>query len=241
MSASSNAIHKMPRPSPPHYPIPYPTTAMTPPHPMPARMFNLEGTFLGFIGSDPKKPKSIILEAEQEQMAIKLPKELRAYARSSLKVGDRLRCIGSSQVDFKARFIKLQAYQVFFLPPADPSATTSVPATASRPEAAIAPQPLNHAPPSEPSLSQKRAKILVCRKSGCQKRGGRQMAAVLEHILQTYQLQNQVEIRYVGCQKRCSKAPNLTIMPGKHYYEKIDAKDLTALIAEHFCSPPSPH
>jgi len=209
------------------------------PHLLPTRMFNLEGTFLGLIGDDSKKPKFIILEVEQEQMAIKLPKELRAYARSSLTIGDRLRCIGSSQVDFKAGVIKLKAYQVFFVSPATSPATVDSPEVVHNSHEAIALQWLSNALPVTSTSGQKGSKILVCRKSGCQKRGGRQMVEALERILATYQLQDQVEIRYTGCQKRCSKAPTLTVMPGKYCYEKIKAKDLTALIEEHFCPPDS--
>lgn len=212
---------------------------MTQPPLLPARMFNLEGTFLGFLGDDTQKPKSIILEVEQEQMPIKLPKELRAFARSSLKVGDRLRCVGSSQVNFKAGVIKLKAYQVFFLSPNEASVTPTARPMAQSTDVEIALQPLSNAQMAAPSTGQKRSKILVCRKSGCQKRGGRQMVEALERILEAYQLQDQVEIHYTGCQKRCSKAPTLTVIPSKHCYEKINAKDLTALIEEHFCPPDS--
>ncbi|MEO1068082.1 MAG: (2Fe-2S) ferredoxin domain-containing protein [Cyanobacteria bacterium J06638_6] len=196
---------------------------------LPPRLFNLEGTFLGFIGGDPRKPKSIVLGVEDEEIAIKLPKELRPSITRSVKVGDRLRCIGSTQVDFKAGVIKLKAYQVFFLPPSGPGATVpTIPAVPTETLVSHQPQTANAAP--------KPAKILVCHKSGCQKRGGRRMVAALEEVLQNYQLQDLVEIRYTGCQKRCSKAPNLTIMPGKHRYDNINPKNLSALVEEHFCS-----
>jgi hypothetical protein len=82
---------------------------------MPPRMFSLEGIFLGFLG-DAKRPKSLVMDVDQEQIAITLPKELRMAIPSSVVVGDRLRCIGCSQVDYEARVIKLRAYQVFSLP-----------------------------------------------------------------------------------------------------------------------------
>jgi (2Fe-2S) ferredoxin len=201
---------------------------------LPPRLFNLEGTFLGFIGGDPRKPKSIVLGVEDEQIAIKLPKELRPSITRSVKVGDRLRCIGSTQVDFKAGIIKLKAYQVFFLGSSEdgPAAPTS-PALTAAVELSLCQQQAANAAPKSGSKA-KPAQILVCHKSGCQKRGGRKMVAVLEQVLETYQLQDQVEIRYTGCQKRCSKAPNMTIMPGKHRYDNLNPKDLPALIEEHF-------
>jgi (2Fe-2S) ferredoxin len=211
---------------------------------IPARTFNLEGTFLGFLGGDSRKPKSVVLNVEHEQMAIKLPKELRAYARSSLKVGDRLCCIGKSQVDFKAGIIKLEAYQVFFLPAVEnSSAATDAKATALKAGEETSLQPPSRVAPGAVLSDQQRSQILVCRKSGCQTRGGREMVAALEHILQVHQLQDHIEIRYTGCRKRCSKAPAVTIMPGNHRYEKVSPQDLPALVEEHFCLsnlPPDP-
>lgn len=200
--------------------------------PIAPRMFNLEGIFLGFLGGESKKPKSIILEVDQEHIAIQLPKELRAHAKSSLTVGDRLCCLGKSQVDFKAGIIKLKAYQVFFLAPTENTLASSIPA--ATPGSISWPLPNPQSPCASPQA--KAAKILVCRKSGCQKRGGRQMVAALEQVLRDYHLQDQVEICYTGCQKRCSKAPTLTVMPGKHHYESINPRNLAAVVEEHFCS-----
>jgi (2Fe-2S) ferredoxin len=203
---------------------------------MPPRMFSLEGTFLGFLGGDSKKPKSLVLNVDQEHVAIKLPKELRSSISRSAVVGNRLRCIGCSQVDFKAGVIKLKAYQIFLLPPSSRETIAPPPCTTSAGGAEPLPCEQFVAVDAEPAAKvPKTAKILVCHKSGCQKRGGRKMVTALEQVLQEYQLQDQVEIRYTGCQKRCSKAPNLTVMPGKHRYDNLKPKDLAALVQEHFC------
>ena len=59
----------------------------------------------------------------------------------------------------------------------------------------------------------------------------------LEQVLQEHQLQEHVQIQYSGCQKRCSKAPSLMIMPGKHRYDRLTAKSLSAIVEEHFLAP----
>lgn len=213
---------------------------MLEPQQVPPGLFNIEGTFLGFSGKKPHKPKSIVLEVEQEQLTVKLPKELRTCLQRHLQIGCRVRCIGSSQVDFKAGAIKLQAYQVFAIADFSRTELSSV-ATDS---ATVSPLSKVSAIPtqsqSDPQDAPRRTKhktILVCRKSGCQNRGGRQMAVALEQALRQHRLHEHVEIKYTGCQKRCSKAPNLTIMPGKHHYDRLRANDLSAIIAEHFCTP----
>lgn len=196
---------------------------MCPPKPLPPGMFDLEGLFLGFSGQHPTRAKYILLAVEHEQMAIKVPKEMRYYLRAHLKMGDRIRCIGRSQVDFKSGVIKLNAYQLFPLasPCTDPCTDVEVGISG---EAAV--------PVASPR--QRRAKILLCRKSGCQKRGGRQLAAALEQALRERQLQDRVDIEYTGCQKRCSEAPNFTIMPGKHRYDRVSLQSLNTLLDRHF-------
>lgn len=228
-------IHSPTHP-PSHSLPPTPQLPMLDPTQMPPRMFSLEGTFLGVLGGDSKKPKSLVLDVDQEHVAIKLPKELRSSISRSAVVGDRLRCIGCSQIDFKAGVIKLKAYQIFLLPPSN--SQNSPPPTCSTSVGAAEPSPCERsaAANAEPAAkAPKNAKILVCHKSGCKKRGNSKMVAALEQVLQEYQLQDQVEIHYTGCQKRCSKAPNLTVMPGKHRYDKLSPKDLNALVQEHFC------
>ena len=200
---------------------------------LPPYMFSLEGNFLGYLGKSPTKIKALILEFEQEQLAIKLPKPLRMSLQAyNLQLGDQIRCIGRSQVDFKSGVIKLKAYHVVPLKPPNEATFANVPATP--PTSALV---ASEARPERVAgfTGKKRAKILVCRKSGCQKRGGGRLISTLETVLQEYQLQDHVEIQYTGCQKRCSKAPTLTIMPGKHRYDKLASQNISHLIEQHFC------
>ncbi len=191
-----------------------------------SRHFNLEGTLIGFLGGKANKPKSLILEVEQEQLTIQLPKELRSHVQHYLRLGDRVACVGATHVDYKAGIIKLKAAQVFCL--TRPTMTTPQPASSEASPCATR----KHCPNSASKTS---AKILVCRKSGCQKRAGQAVVAAVEQALKDYQLEGQVKLQYTGCQKRCSQSPSLTIMPGKHRYSSLKPKHVPALIEEHFC------
>ncbi len=192
--------------------------------PSPSRLFNLEGTLIDFLGGKPHKPKSLVLEVEQEHLAIQLPKELRSHVQSYLQPGDRVSCVGFTEVDYKAGLIKLKAAQVFCL-----SRPVISPTVTSEPSYC----PGRQSSPAKATNSP--SKILVCRKSGCQKRAGQSVVAAVEQALRDHQLEGQVKIQYTGCQKRCSKAPSLTIMPGKHRYSSLKPKHIPALIEEHFC------
>jgi (2Fe-2S) ferredoxin len=192
---------------------------------LPPWMFNLDGTFLGFVEADPAKAKIIRLEVDGEVLTIKLRKELRRVLRSRLQFGDYLRCIGRSELD--GEIIKLKAYQVFtLLTPLPKSCSLPTPASTSLP-----------APPSTPAP---RLKIQVCRKSGCQKRGGQQLVVALEQALRDRNLQTQVEIQYTGCQKHCSDAPTFTVSPGHHRYNRVQPSRLPAILDRHL-APTKPH
>ncbi|MEM6255476.1 MAG: (2Fe-2S) ferredoxin domain-containing protein [Cyanobacteria bacterium P01_D01_bin.156] len=202
---------------------------------LPPNMFVLDGKFLGYIGKTPNKVKAIILDVEQEALLIKLPKKLRASLKDyHFQPGEPIRCIGRSQVDFKTGNIKLRAYQVFRVTPSKEDTGSTAPPKG--PISTIVASP-RAAANIATSTKQKQAKIVVCRKSGCQKRGGRQLVAMLEKLLKVHQLSDQVDIQYTGCQKRCSKAPMLTIMPGKYRYDRLDLQSLPNLVEKHFCTP----
>ncbi|MEO0409498.1 MAG: (2Fe-2S) ferredoxin domain-containing protein [Cyanobacteria bacterium P01_A01_bin.135] len=207
-------------------------TASTPPY-----MFNLEGEFLGFLGSDLRRPKAVVVDVEQEPIAIGIPQALRARASLSLKPGDRLCCIGRSEINFQAGVVELEASQIFFPSSLSPL-PTALPAAAKESSPPARSAALPSVPHREVSrgVGERHFKILICQKKGCQRQGGRAVAETLERLLKTRKLQDKVEVYYTGCQKRCTKAPNLTIMPGKHHYEGIRAEELEGLFEKHFPS-----
>ncbi|TVQ05694.1 MAG: (2Fe-2S) ferredoxin domain-containing protein [Leptolyngbya sp. DLM2.Bin27] len=189
----------------------------------PPLMFNLDGTFLGFVEADPAKAKTIRLEVDSEVLTIKLRKDVRRVLRSRLQPGDHLRCIGRSEINGDT--VKLKAHQVFTLITPGPTSCALTPATPA---------------PAAPAPAAPKLKIQVCRKSGCQKRGGQQLAVALEQALRDRNLQNQVEIKYTGCQKHCSDAPTFTISPGHHRYNRVQPSRLPAILDRHL-TPAKPH
>ena len=220
--------------------------------PLPPWMFNLEGTFLGYLSEEnAKKAKSIVIEVAQEQLAVELPKRLRASVhrsihQKSLKPGDRIRCVGRSQLNFSLGVVQLKAY-CLFLESSDGEDAGKTVNDRQLIRQAHTEDNATHRELTElgstktqknTALSvdkRKQAKILICHKSGCKKRGGRQLMGVLKQILESYELQKQVEIQYTGCQKRCSKAPALTIIPGNYLYDRLSPNSLPAIIEKHFC------
>jgi hypothetical protein len=76
-------------------------------------IFNLDGNFLGISADTSNHERYIVLEVDGEAISIKYPKQLCDRLKKQLKTGDRIQCIGRSQLDFLSKVVKLEAYQVW--------------------------------------------------------------------------------------------------------------------------------
>lgn len=166
---------------------------------------NLEGKFIGFVG-DAGKFKYLQLAIAAGDIQVKLPKELRAYLSATLVPGEQIRVDGMSELNPHTGEIKFKAYRVK--------------PTGVCPMSNLAPQT--------------KAKIMVCQKSGCIKRGGKGLLSELEKTLCDRGLLDKVTIEHTGCQKRCSSAPNCIVRIGKKQYKKIHPDAIASLLENHF-------
>lgn len=173
--------------------------------------FNLEGRFLGFNVKDGYKLKYLQLATATGEYQIKLPKELRASLGMTLTPGEWIKVFGAQTIDLKSGNVKFKAVS---LVAATPSHT----------------KPLEAFKPA----STKAANILVCQKSDCCKRGGKEVCKALQSAISDRGLEGQVTIKGTGCMKDCKAGPNIIFMPDKTRYSRITAKDVPALFDKHF-------
>ncbi|NEQ39190.1 MAG: (2Fe-2S) ferredoxin domain-containing protein [Okeania sp. SIO3I5] len=80
----------------------------------------------------------------------------------------------------------------------------------------------------------KKAQILVCQKSDCQKRGAGKVCQALSEALSDRGLEDQVTIKKTGCLKKCKAGPNMIIMPNKAKYSRISSTEIPEVIEKHF-------
>ena len=80
----------------------------------------------------------------------------------------------------------------------------------------------------------KKAHILVCQKSDCQKRGAGKVCKTLSEVLIDRGLEDHVTIKKTGCLKKCKAGPNLVIMPNKARYSRISSAEIPDVIEKHF-------
>jgi (2Fe-2S) ferredoxin len=168
--------------------------------------FNLEGEFLGFVGNAPGKIKSLRLAILSKNLKIKVPKSLRVSIDLSLEYNDKISVTGISKVNIKTGKIKYKAYGMTLI---------------------------DNICPRQKKLSPGKAKILVCEKSGCSKRGNKSLLSELEKTLDERNLQDHVKIHRTGCQKRCHTAPDCTLHLGKKKYNKINPQAIASLLEHH--------
>lgn len=166
---------------------------------------NLEGQFLGFAGIKSGKAKYLQLAITSGNLYIKLPKDLRSSLQCHLTPGEQIRICGVSKVNTRTGKIKIKAHQVSSIDTC----------------------------PNQELLSQPQAKIMVCQKSGCVKKGGKGLLSELEKTLCDRGLLDKVQIEHTGCQKRCSSAPNCVLQLGKKKYKKLHPEAIASLLENH--------
>ena len=168
---------------------------------------NIEGQFLGFAGKKTEKYKYLQLAIPGGNIKIKIPKNLRCSLGLSLVPGEQINIDAISRFNPRNNKLKLEAYQIQAV------------------GFCLVKNPL--------PLPQPKAKIMVCQKSGCMKRGGKGLLSDLEKTLGDRGLSDKVTIEHTDCQKRCSSAPNCVLMLGKKQYKKAHPEAIASLLENH--------
>ena len=166
---------------------------------------NLEGQFLGFVGNKPEKYKHLRLAIPGGNLKIKITQDLLCSLVANLVPGEQVIIHAISKLNPLTSKLKLIAYRV----------------------QQVGFCPIHH------QLSENTAKIMVCQKSGCVKRGGKGLLSELEKTLCDRGLLHKVKIEHTDCQKRCSSAPNCVLMLGKKQYNKIHPEAIASLLENH--------
>ncbi len=179
--------------------------------------FELSGK-LTKISYKKKKIEYIKLNTEQGKYWIKVPKKLREQI-ASLSKGCQLEVNGTSKEYSETGKIKYKAQTVVVIPQ-DLSATPVKTKTVSL-------------LPVFDSKIKSKAKVLICQKSNCWKKGGNKVHAQLESILSDRGLSDEIPIKKTGCLNQCKKAPALVMMPDKARYNQVKPQQVAKLVDKH--------
>lgn len=204
--------------------------------------FSLEGEILSLIIEDGYKLKYLRICSDHGiEFLVKLCKELRESLSSVLTPGLRVQVAGEKQLNSKNGKLKLKAYSLKLSgsnndrasQPLDPT-NSPVAFVASPPARDNNSIPCGTASKTAVTSAKTKAKILVCQKSDCQKRGGAAVCKALENALNARGLEGQVTVQGTGCLKQCKAGPNIVVMPDKTRYSRIKPAEIPAILDKHF-------
>jgi (2Fe-2S) ferredoxin len=180
--------------------------------------FNFKGK-LTKIYFKKKKIQYIKLATDEGKYWIKIPKKLRTKI-ASLSKGSQLEVSGNSKQYPETGKTKYKAETVVLTP----QAKLETPAVKTKTVSLL---------PVFDSKTKSKAKVLICQKSNCWKKGGNKVYQELESVLSDCGLSKQVPIKKTGCLKQCKKAPALVMMPDKARYNKVKPKQISSLVKKH--------
>lgn len=177
--------------------------------------FTVKGQVSGFSRKPDGQLKYLQIAVEDRELKVKLSKNLRGSYNQNLVPGDWIQIKGESKLKRHKNEPKLKAYEVNKLNQASFLQVADI---------------------ESKSSCQPKAKILVCQKSSCLKRGGKNICQELETALGDRGLQNNVKIERTGCLKRCSKGPSLVVMPEKTFCEKMRPNEVVEMLVKRLIS-----
>lgn len=178
--------------------------------------FACTGQLLDFIVEGKFKVKSLRVAASEREYWIKLSKKARKTLDKAIVPGCWLEITGRKKTCKKTGQLKFKADSVRRV--AAPSASEG---------------PLFVPPANTAKAKAVKTKILLCQKSDCAKRGGKEVCRAIAGYLRDYGLDDLVEVKMTGCLKQCKKGPNLVVMPDKAHYTKIAPQEIPALLDKH--------
>lgn len=181
--------------------------------------FHIVAQFLGVILKDGYRVKYVRVMIASQEYWVKLPKELSQSFNPRLSIGSWLEIEGSQTLDRKKGILKLEASSF---------------SVANAPNSQLNPALAPNSQTLVEKKNNKSACVLICQKSDCWQRGGKEIYQLLEEELRDRNLSDQVQIQKTGCQKQCNQAPNLVIMPNKERHSRVKPSQINGLLNRYF-------
>lgn len=161
--------------------------------------------------------KYLLLSTEEDDYSIKVAKDQPKNLGKQLKLGCKVKVKGMLKQKIKQDRSEYKAYSIELL--SAPSAVDNSQEKAST---------------VKPDKSKKKkARVLICKKSNCWKKGGKEVYQKLISELGDRGIKDQVEIKTTGCLKKCKKAPNMIVLPDKKQYVKVGSKEVPSIVNKH--------
>ena len=163
--------------------------------------------------------KYLLLSTEQEDYSIKVAKDQPKKLGKQLKLGCKLEVKGMLKRKPKEDRGEYKAYSIKIL---------ELPAVEETPHVEI-----STTKSSKSKKTKAKARVLICKKSNCWKKGGQEVYKQLVSELEARGIKEQVDIKTTGCLKKCKKAPNMIVLPDKEQYVRVKPKQISTIVERH--------
>ena len=161
--------------------------------------------------------KYLLLSTEKEDYTIKVAKDRQKNLSKHLQPGAKLKIKGLLKQQPKKDKAEYKAYSIELLarPPVKQASKVN--------------------PPTSKSGKSKKAqaRVLICKKSNCWNKGGKEVYRQLVSELEEKGIKGQVDIKTTGCLKKCKKAPNMVVLPDKEQYVRVKPKHISTIVEKH--------
>ncbi|MBE9167774.1 (2Fe-2S) ferredoxin domain-containing protein [Pleurocapsales cyanobacterium LEGE 06147] len=195
--------------------------------------FNFVGQLIDVVTKNDNQIKYLKLSAANKEYWIKVAKEIREDIRQIVTPGCKLQVRGKQKRNIKNIKVKYKAYAVELVNEEQGKEVNSQPLTVLDSRCPMSDVLL---PTASQNSLKPAAKILVCKKSSCWKRGGEKVCQVIEAMRRDRDLGDKIQIKTTGCLKRCKQGPNLVIMPDKARYSNVKPQQVPLLLEKHLFS-----
>lgn len=194
------------------------------------QFFQLSGRVQATQQDKAGRCKRVDLETGGRIERIKLAKPLRSRLGTGPSVGNWVALSGTAKRHPQTGRLKLKA-KTLSLARVRPTGRWGLSSSGS---AIAVAEPAAQRPSDRPAAPAPSAKILVCQKSSCRKRGGDGLCQAIAQTLAAKGLSDRVKVQPTGCLKECNRGPAIVTLPDKTRHTGLKPAQIPALIETHF-------
>ena len=178
--------------------------------------FNFKGKLVTAVFKKYNQVKYLKLATEQQAYWIKVAKSIREDIVPIVSLEAELIVKGTKKLKFKTGKIGYEADYIKLVTNSNNSnSQVTVPE--------FSPVSLQE------NQGKAKAKVLVCKKSSCWKKGGKEICQMLEDFCRD----RSIQVKTTGCLKQCKKGPNLVMLPDKARYSRVKPQQIPILVEKH--------
>ena len=158
-----------------------------------------------------------------QKIQVKLGKSLRQALFTYLEPEDWLKIEGKGKLDSSSGEMTWKAKEIIKLSPKQ-IAKVQKKAAASKKETK------ENQPKVVAKKKAKPARVLICQKGSCRKKGSVAVGKAFGDALVEMGLDEQVTVKATGCMSHCKAGPNVVLLPGGGSHKRVKPKDARSLV-----------